>query len=107
MLFLNEINNLDEENEEMNELLKKLKKVLMDTLKKKEDQMKLTRIFSHDEFYDSDGKIMKNLIKVAQSMEEDAAAAAKREGVEEELEETKEALETVRTELNEVNLLKL
>ena len=94
--LLEEINNLDENNEEMNEV----EEGLMDTLKKAGSEA-YKNLFP-DEFYDSDGKIMFD--KVAQSIG-GAAAAAKREGVEEELEETKEALETVRAELNEVNLL--
>ena len=73
---------------------------LMDTLKKAGSEA-YKNLFP-DEFYDSEGKIMWS--KVAQATG-GAAAAAKREGVEEELEETKAALETVRTELNEVNLL--
>mgnify|MGYP003644298825 FL=1 len=97
--LLEEINNLDETNEEMNEV-EEVEEGLMDTLKKAGSEA-YKNLFP-DEFYDSDGKIMFD--KVAQSIG-GAAAAAKREGVEEELEETKEALETVRAELNEVNLL--
>ena len=97
--LLEEINNLDENNEEMNEV-EEVEEGLMDTLKKAGSEA-YKNLFP-DEFYDSDGKIMFD--KVAQSIG-GAAAAAKREGVEEELEETKEALETVRAELNEVNLL--
>ena len=80
--------------------VEKVEEGLMDTLKKAGSEA-YKNIFPA-EFYDSEGKIMWS--KVAQATG-DAAAAAKREGVEEELEETKAALETVRTELNEVNLL--
>jgi len=105
--LLEEINNLDENNEdEVNEEVEDVNEVeeveegLMDTLKKAGSEA-YKNIFPA-EFYDSEGKIMWS--KVAQATG-DAAATAKREGVEEELEETKAALETVRTELNEVNLL--
>ena len=97
--LLEEINNLDENNEEMNEV-EEVEEGLMDTLKKAGSEA-YKNLFP-DEFYDSEGKIMWS--KVAQATG-GAAAAAKMEGVEEELEETKAALETVRTELNEVNLL--
>ena len=105
--LLEEINNLDENNEdEVNEEVEDVNEVeeveegLMDTLKKAGSEA-YKNLFP-DEFYDSEGKIMWS--KVAQATG-GAAAAAKMEGVEEELEETKAALETVRTELNEVNLL--
>ncbi|MDB4339326.1 hypothetical protein N9992_00705 [bacterium] len=99
--LLEEINNLDENNEdEVNEEVEEVEEGLMDTLKKAGSEA-YKNIFPA-EFYDSEGKIMWS--KVAQATG-DAAATAKREGVEEELEETKAALETVRTELNEVNLL--
>ena len=97
--LLEEINNLDENNEEMNEV-EEVEEGLMDTLKKAGSEA-YKNLFP-DEFYDSEGKIMWG--KIAQATG-GAAAAAKMEGVEEELEETKAALETVRTELNEVNLL--
>jgi hypothetical protein len=97
--LLEEINNLDENNEEMNEV-EEVEEGLMDTLKKAGSEA-YKNLFP-DEFYDSEGKIMWS--KVAQATG-GAAAAAKMEGVEEELEETKAALETVRAELNEVNLL--
>ena len=80
--------------------VEKVEEGLMDTLKKAGSEA-YKNLFP-SEFYDSEGKIMWS--KVAQATG-GAAAAAKREGVEEELEETKAALETVRTELNEVNLL--
>jgi hypothetical protein len=99
--LLEEINNLDENNEdEVNEEVEEVEEGLMDTLKKAGSEA-YKNLFP-DEFYDSEGKIMWS--KVAQATG-GAAAAAKMEGVEEELEETKAALETVRTELNEVNLL--
>jgi len=96
--LLEEINNLDENNED--EVNEEVEEGLMDTLKKAGSEA-YKNLFP-DEFYDSEGKIMWS--KVAQATG-GAAAAAKMEGVEEELEETKAALETVRTELNEVNLL--
>lgn len=99
--LLEEINNLDENNEdEVNEEVEEVEEGLMDTLKKAGSEA-YKNLFP-DEFYDSEGKIMWS--KVAQATG-GAAAAAKMEGAEEELEETKAALETVRTELNEVNLL--
>jgi len=96
--LLEEINNLDENNED--EVNEEVEEGLMDTLKKAGSEA-YKNLFPA-EFYDSEGKIMWS--KVAQATG-GAAAAAKMEGVEEELEETKAALETVRTELNEVNLL--
>ena len=99
--LLEEINNLDENNEdEVNEEVEEVEEGLMDTLKKAGSEA-YKNLFP-DEFYDSEGKIMWS--KVAQATG-GAMSGGKREGVEEELEETKAALETVRTELNEVNLL--
>jgi hypothetical protein len=99
--LLEEINNLDENNEdEVNEEVEEVEEGLMDTLKKAGSEA-YKNLFPA-EFYDSEGEIMWS--KVAQATG-GAAAAAKMEGAEEELEETKAALETVRTELNEVNLL--
>ena len=59
-----------------------------------------------EEYYDEDGKfLLKKFMEDLGKAAGGATATGTSEGIEEELDETKAALETVQSELNEVNLL--
>ena len=120
--LLNEINNLEEGHcydedgkpmpeahcyeESVNEEKENLDEGLKDTFLKIFNNPIVKKLFP-EEYYGEDGKFM-----LKKFMEDLGAAAGgatstgtREEGIEEELEETKAALDTVQTELNEVNLL--
>jgi len=121
--LLNEINSLDEENVEEGHCYgedgkpmpeahcyeegkkEDLDEGLKDTFMKIFNNPVVKKLFP-EEYYGEDGKfLLKKFMEDLGSAASGATAAGTSEGVEEELEETKAALNTVTTELNEVNLL--
>lgn len=122
--LLNEINSLDENNLEEGHCydedgkpmpeahcMEEGKKEDLDEGKLKDTFMKIfnnpvvKKLFP-EEYYGEDGKfLLKKFMEDLGDAASSATAVGTSEGVEEELEETKAALDTVKTELNEVNLL--
>ena len=120
--LLNEINSLDEDNLDegqcygedgkpmpeahcMEESVENLDEGLTDTFMKIFTNHVVKKLLP-EEYYSEDGKfLLKKFMEDLGDATSSATATGTSEGVEEELEETKAALETVKTELNEVNLL--
>ena len=121
--LLNEINSLDEENVEEGHCYgedgkpmpeshcyeegkkEDLDEGLKDTFMKIFNNPVVKKLFP-EEYYSEDGKfLLKKFMEDLGDAASGATAAGTSEGVEEELEETKAALNTITTELNEVNLL--
>ena len=119
--LLNEINSLEEGHcydedgkpmpeghcyeESVNEEKEDLDEGLKDTFLKIFNNPIVKKLFP-EEYYGEDGKFMlKKFMEDLGKAAGGATATGTREGVEEELEETKAALDTIQTELNEVNLL--
>ena len=113
--LLNEINSLDEngcldeahcyEEDDIDESVENLDEGLKDTFLKIFNNPIVKKLFP-EEYYGEDGKFMlKKFMEDLGKAAGGATATGTSEGIEEELEETKAALDTVQTELNEVNLL--